>query len=112
MRDILVLIFLCGGIFFFTVGAIGLIRLPDVFTRIHATTKCDTLGAGLILVGLVIHEGFTAPSLKVVMVLLFLWLTNPAASHLLARAVYRSGEVPVETIDLIIQRPGGGAEHG
>jgi multicomponent Na+:H+ antiporter subunit G len=100
MRDAVIVVLLAGGTLFFAVGAIGLVRLPDVFTRIHATTKCDTLGAGLILVGLILREGWAPPSLKVAMVLGFLWLTNPTASHLLARAVYRSGEVPVETVDV------------
>ncbi|HAI21153.1 MAG TPA: cation:proton antiporter [Clostridiales bacterium UBA8153] len=94
------MLLIAGGTFFFAVGAIGLLRLPDVFTRIHATTKCDTLGAGLILAALMIHDGWSVPSLKVFMVLAFLWATNPAGSHLLARAVYRSGEAPVEVMDL------------
>ena len=99
LKDVLVVVLLSGGTFFFTVGTVGLIRLPDVFTRIHATTKCDTLGAGMLLLGLLVHEGFTVPGAKLVLILGFLWLTNPTASHLLARAIYRRQQVPVETFD-------------
>jgi multicomponent Na+:H+ antiporter subunit G len=110
VRDGVVLTLIAGGVFFFVVGAVGLLRLPDVFTRIHATTKCDTLGAGLILAALMVHEGWSVPSLKVFMVLVFLWATNPAASHLLARAVYRGGEAPVRLLDLTGEKGGGQAE--
>jgi len=55
LRDLISLTFMVGGLFFFFVGTVGLIRLPDVLTRMHATTKCDTLGAGLIVVGVVLY---------------------------------------------------------
>lgn len=84
-----VVIFLVtAGVFFFAVGTVGLIRLPDVYSRMHATTKCDTLGIGLILVGLSIHAGFSFDSAKLLLIMLFIWLTNPTASHVIARAVY------------------------
>ena len=99
LKDVLVVLLLSGGTFFFIVGTVGLIRLPDVFTRIHATTKCDTLGAGLLLLGLLVYQGLTVPGAKLVLILGFLWLTNPTGSHLLARAVYWRQQVPVETFD-------------
>jgi multicomponent Na+:H+ antiporter subunit G len=76
-----------GGLFFFFVGTVGLIRLPDVLTRMHATTKCDTLGAGLIVLGVVLYLGFTLASLKALLILAFIWLTNPTAAHIIAKAV-------------------------
>ena len=87
LRDLLSLTFMVGGLFFFFVGTVGLIRLPDVLTRMHATTKCDTLGAGLIVVGVVLYLGFTLASLKALLMLAFIWLTNPTAAHIIAKAV-------------------------
>jgi len=87
LRDLLSLTFMAGGLFFFFVGTVGLIRLPDVLTRMHATTKCDTLGAGLIVVGVVLYLGFTLASLKALLILAFIWLTNPTAAHIIAKAV-------------------------
>ena len=90
LRDIAVVFFLLSGTFFFVVGVVGLIRMPEVFTRMHATTKCDTMGAGLIFLGLILWKGFTLVSLVVFLVLLFLWITNPTAAHYIAKGAYES----------------------
>jgi len=81
-------LFLLGGSFFFLVGVLGLLRMPDIFSRIHTTTKGDTLGIGLILVGLMILNGFTITSLKLLIILILVWLTTPTAAHLIAKAAY------------------------
>ncbi len=57
--DVIVICLFVSGTFFFFVGVVGLIRMPDVFTRMHATTKCDTMGAGLIFLGLIIWSGMS-----------------------------------------------------
>lgn len=87
IRELLGLILMLGGLFFFFVGTVGLIRLPDVLTRMHATTKCDTLGAGLIILGVIVVLGFSLASLKALLILAFIWLTNPTAAHIIAKAV-------------------------
>lgn len=87
--EIIAILFLLGGAFFFFVGTTGLIRMPDVFCRMHATTKCDTLGAGLILVGLMVFNGLSMISLKLFLILIFIWLTNPTAAHIIAKAEYK-----------------------
>lgn len=87
IRELLSFTLMVGGLFFFFVGTVGLIRLPDVLTRMHATTKCDTLGAGLIVLGVVLYLGFTFASLKALLILAFIWLTNPTAAHIIAKAV-------------------------
>jgi multicomponent Na+:H+ antiporter subunit G len=81
---------LAAGIFFFIVGVVGLLRLPDVYSRMHATTKCDTLGAGLILFALVLYSGFSNASVKLMFMILFVWVTNPTSAHVIARAAYRN----------------------
>lgn len=94
--NIVAIALLIGGSFFFLVGTVGLIRLPDAFTRMHATTKCDTLGAGLILVSLMLYQGFNMISLKLFIILLFIWLTNPTAAHIIAKAAYNSQHLPTD----------------
>lgn len=72
------------------VTAIGLIRLPDFYTRAHAVSKTETLGIGLILLGLTLHEGLSLLSIKLGLVLLIAFLANPLAANLLTRAALRS----------------------
>lgn len=76
------------------VGSIGLLRLPDFFSRSHATGKTDTLGILLVLFGLMIYEGFTINSAKMLIILAFVGLTNPTATHALARAAFHFGVKP------------------
>jgi len=81
------------GFFFFVVATTGLLRLPDFFCRAHAATKCDTLGAGLILFGLAIYEKLSFDSLKILLIFLFVVITTPVIGHALARAAYERGLV-------------------
>ncbi len=82
------------GIFFFLVGTIGLLRLPDFYCRTHATTKCDTLGASSILIGLAIYTQFSVESLKVLVICFLVLVTSPTMGHTIARAAYRRGLLP------------------
>ena len=77
---------LLGGAAFLVIGAIGLVRLPDFFTRIHATGVIDTLGIALTFAGLVLLAGFSLPAVKLVLILCFMLLTGPTATHALAKA--------------------------
>lgn len=94
MTDVIALCMIIAGAFFMFVASVGIIRLPDFFTRIHAMGKGDTLGIMLILLGLCVHEGLTLVSAKLVVALIFVGLTNPVASHALARAALRYGLKP------------------
>lgn len=85
------------GAFFLMVGSIGLLRLPDFFSRTHATGKADTLGILLIITGLVIIEvqyGNWINSAKLLIIIGFVALTNPTATNALARAAYKMGLKP------------------
>lgn len=84
-----------AGVFFFTVGVVGLLRFPDVYSRLHATTKCDTLGAGLILFGLAL-QGSPVVAFKLIIIIVLLCITNPTAAHVIARAAHNSGIAPVK----------------
>ena len=74
------------GIFLFASGTLGLIRLPDFYCRMHATGKCDTLGALLALTGLAIYNGFNLVSLKIIFIIIFIFVANPTATHAIGRA--------------------------
>ena len=88
------IIILIGGAFFLLVGSIGLLRLPDFYTRNHATGKSDTLGIMLVIFGLILIEGFTLNSAKLGFVLIFVFLTNPTGTNALANAALHYGLKP------------------
>ena len=73
------------GVFFLFMGAVGLIRFPDFYTRMHAAGKCDTLGSLLLLAGLACYGGVTLASVKILAIALFIFLTSPTATHAIAR---------------------------
>ncbi len=89
--DLLVVLLLFTGALFFIIGTIGFLRFPDVYTRLHAATKCDTLGLGMILAGIMLYEGATFASVKLMFIIIFVFLTNPTAAHAIARAAYKHG---------------------
>jgi multicomponent Na+:H+ antiporter subunit G len=94
LLDLLSFAMLLGGVFLGISGAVGVIRFPDFYTRIHAAGVTDTLSAGLILGGLMLQAGLTLVTLKLAFILMFLWITSPVASHALARAAMHSGWHP------------------
>lgn len=85
---------LTGGSLLLLIGAIGLHRLPEFFTRTHAAGLIDTGGAGLILLGLMLQSGLNLITVKLLLILLFLWFTSPTASHVLAQSALRDGLKP------------------
>ncbi len=87
------IISLIGGLFFLIVATIGLLRLPDIYNRLHATTKCDTLGAGLILLSLALQSEL-AVAIRLLLIVVFIVVTNPTAAHVIARAAYIIGIKP------------------
>ncbi len=79
-----------GGIFLL-ISSIGLLRLPDFYSRAHAVGKAETLGSVLVLTGLAVHHGADLASAKILFILLIIFITNPTATHALMRSAYRSG---------------------
>jgi monovalent cation/proton antiporter MnhG/PhaG subunit len=92
--DAAVIVIVGFGAFFFLVGTVGLLRLPDFYSRTHAATKCDTLGAGSVLVALALIQGFHVDSFKIVLLAVLVLLSSPTAGHALARAAFRAGLEP------------------
>ena len=93
--DILSWACLVGGGFFCVLGAIGLLRMPDFYTRMHAASVIETLGAGLILLGLMLQAGFTLVAVKLLIVGALIFFASPAATHALARAAMARGLQPL-----------------
>lgn len=87
------LLMVAGALLVF-IGAVGLLRLPDFYARSHAATKPDTLGLVLLLLGLAFYDGFDLNSAKMLVIILFIFLANPAGSHALGRAAIRNGLIP------------------
>ncbi|HET54873.1 MAG TPA: monovalent cation/H(+) antiporter subunit G [Ignavibacteria bacterium] len=94
IQNILTIILIVAGSFFMLVGSIGVVRLPDFFTRSHATSKSDTLGIMLIILGLMVYEGFCLNSLKLLIIFVFVAIANPVGAHALARAALSFGIKP------------------
>ena len=95
LLDVLSWIFLLGGAIFLLVGAIGALRFPDFYTRLHAVSVCDTMGAGLVLVGLMLQGGLSLVTVKLLLMFYFMMFTGPTAVHALAEAAMQSKLKPL-----------------
>jgi len=91
MNEIIAYIFIGIGLAFDLFGCLGLVRLPDVYNRLQASTKCVTLGTCSILLGLFLFKGFTAGGIKAILCIIFIILTAPVSAHALARGAHKSG---------------------
>lgn len=83
-----------AGAAFCLVGAVGVLRFPDVFARMHSAGITDTLGALLVLVGLMLLAGLSLATAKLAFILAFLWMTSPTATHALSKAALHGGVRP------------------
>ena len=95
IQSIFTILFVVLGIIFILVGSLGILRLPDFYSRSHAASKSDTIGVIFVIGGLIIYEGFTQSSLKLFFVILFIALSNPIGTHALARAALKKGLKPL-----------------
>jgi multicomponent Na+:H+ antiporter subunit G len=97
--DRIVILIVLAGTFVTLAGAIGLLRFPDFYTRLHATGKCDTLGTGLILTGFMVfhfvhYSSTPLVPIKVLILIIFVFIANPTATHAIVKAAYRTGVRP------------------
>ena len=93
--DTLSWVALLGGSFFYVVGAIGLNRMPDIFTRMHAVSVSETLGVGLLILGMALQAGVTLVTVKLIIIMVVMMWTGAVATHALARAALHDGEKPL-----------------
>ncbi len=93
MTTVFFVIFLISGLLFFAVGTLGILKFPDVYTRAHSSAKCDTMGAFLTLFSFCIYNGFNPVTLKIILIIIFIFITTPTATHIIARGNYeREGD--------------------
>ena len=90
IQFIVAAVFICAGIFVFAAATFGVFRFHYVLNRMHIAAQCDTMGALLCIIGVMILSGFTFTTLKFILVIAFLWAASPLASHLIAKAEYVS----------------------
>lgn len=86
---------LIAGSLFCVVGAVGMVRMPDLYTRMHAVSVIETLGAGLILLGLLLQAGLTLVAVKLLIIGMLIFFASPTANHALARAAMARGQKPL-----------------
>lgn len=91
MNNVIGLILIFIGVLFDIFGCVGLVRMPDVFNRLQAATKCATLGTWMIMFGIFVIAGLTGPGFKSLLCAVFVLLTSPVGAHAIARGAYRSG---------------------
>jgi multicomponent Na+:H+ antiporter subunit G len=91
IREILTCVFLLLGGGLSIIAAVGVLRMPDLFIRMHAATKVGTVGVSSVTIGLMIHFGTITVTSRGLLVIAFFLLTAPVAAHMIARAAYRSG---------------------
>jgi multicomponent Na+:H+ antiporter subunit G len=86
---------LVAGGLFCVVGAVGMLRMPDFYTRLHAASVIETLGGGLIMLGLLLQAGVTLVAVKLLIVALLVFFASPTATHALAKAAMERGVRPL-----------------
>jgi len=91
MAESIALLLLLLGAVFMLLAAIGMVRMPDVLTRLHSSTKSVTLGVGLIMVGVALVFGDFAIGVRALAIVIFMFSTTPVSAHMIARAAYLSG---------------------
>jgi multicomponent Na+:H+ antiporter subunit G len=92
--DVVSVALIVVGAAFLMGGTVGLVRLPDLYTRAHAASKCDSAGAGSILLALALQGGLAFGDLKLVLLMLLVLISGPTTAHALARAGHRTGLAP------------------
>lgn len=93
-QEIIAAVLLFTGCFFQIVAAIGIVRFPDFYARIHPAGKSDTLGQFFVLLSLIVYEGLNFISLKLLMIIIFIFIANPTATYAIAKAAWHSGLRP------------------
>jgi multicomponent Na+:H+ antiporter subunit G len=94
IQETAAVILMLGGVGFMLIGSIGINTLPDFYSRCHAAAKVDTLGILLLLMGMMVHEGINLNSLKLVLIISFVLVTSPVATHALMRRALLAGFKP------------------
>jgi multicomponent Na+:H+ antiporter subunit G len=89
MTEVLSLLLITTGLGFYAAGSIGLLRLPDLYTRLHALTKADNLGLGMIVIGLALLSGSVIIAIKLLLIWILVLAASAASAHLIAQQALR-----------------------
>lgn len=108
--DVASAVLVLSGVVLYLVAGLGVLRLPDVFSRMHAATKASTLGLALVLVGAMLRVEQSGDAVRLVLVIAFTFLTAPVGAHMLGRAAYRSGVGGIEDLQVDELRDPEGAD--
>ncbi|MDP5345161.1 MAG: monovalent cation/H(+) antiporter subunit G [Paracoccaceae bacterium] len=100
VRDLVTWALLLSGSFFFVVGAVGMVRMPDLFTRMHAASVTETLGVGLLLAGMMLEAGIGQITAKLFILGALFFFASPVSTHALAQAALHMGVKPKLAKDL------------
>ncbi len=92
------LAFIVGGFFLF-IGSLGMVRMVDFWARLHAASIIDSAGIGLVVLGMMLQAGLTLVTVKLALIVLFLFVTGPTASHAAANAAFMSGSRPRDMVE-------------
>ncbi len=95
LLDLLSVLFLVTGSLFAVIGGVGIIRMPEFFSRMHGAGITDTMGAGMIMIGLMFQAGLSLTTVKLMIILVFLLITSPSSCHALAKAAMTHGLKPI-----------------
>ena len=93
--DILTICSFCIGIFFILTGSIGLIKLPDVYSRIHSSGMIDTAGAAFLILGMIFQSGLSLATSKLIFIGIFIFFSSPVSSHVISNLARKKGVEPV-----------------
>ncbi len=96
LQEVAAVLLMGGGLIFLVGSMIGMLRLPDFYSRVHASGNSETLGTLLVLLGLAVYNGVSITSAKLLVIVMFIFVGNPIGSHILAKAAYKTGH-PVWT---------------
>lgn len=99
LRLVAIVVLLALGVFFTFVSTVGVLRLPDLFSRAHTASQADTLGAGLSLAAVALALGWQDTTAYTVLLLFFVFITNPTAAHAIARSAAETGVTPWGTAE-------------
>ena len=94
--NIIAYFFFAIGLIFMVFGAIGILRFPDLYTRLHPAGKAGTAGIISIFIGLIFYTGFSAATIRILLIALFTLITSPLATHAIAQGALESGLLPWE----------------
>lgn len=112
LQEIVAIALLASGLMFLLISAVGMLRLPDFYSRLHTSGNSETFGLMLSLLGLAVYEGFTLTAVKLIMIFVFVFIGNPIGTHILSKAALKTGHPMYLKQSSISEHKETGNNHG